>query len=82
MLNTYLRPFKRFRGVIGPSLWLSTRLWNETMLEAGEDGVQSGDDNEANEDRGQEAIACGSPPRRSRCITVPFPTLHDVLDSN
>jgi hypothetical protein len=52
------------------------------MLEAGEDGVQSSNDNEANEDGGQEAIACGSSPRRSRCVIVPIPTLHDVFDSN
>lgn len=52
------------------------------MLETGKDGVQSSNDNEANEDRSQEAIACGSSPRHSRCVTLPVPTLHDVFESS
>lgn len=50
------------------------------MLEAGKYSVQSSNEDEANEDSGQEAIACGSPPRRDKCVTVPIPTLHDVLE--
>lgn len=80
MLNTYLRPFKRARGVIGPWLWLAIRLWNEAMLEAGKYSIQSSNEGEANEDSGQEAIACGRPPRRNRRVTRLIPTLHDVLD--
>lgn len=73
MLVTYLSPFKRLGSVIG--LWLTARLWNEMMFKTGKDSVQSSNEDEANEDSGQEANACGSPPRRN----VPIPTLHDVL---
>lgn len=52
------------------------------MPKAGKDSVQSSNENEANEDSGQEAAARGSSPSHTRCVTVPIPILHDVLESS
>jgi hypothetical protein len=82
MLHTYLRPFERSCSVASPFSRLRARLWNELMLEAGKDSVQSGDNDKCSKGSGYEASARGSSPRRSKCVTVPSETLHDVLESS